>query len=184
METVKVKDLMVPLDQYNTISKDATLYEAVMALEEAIEKYRAKGSPYRSVLVCDYSGRVLGKLSYLDVLRSLEPKYTEMGDLRKLSGFGLSAEFVKSMIDRYELWKVPLDDLCRKAADLKVGDIVTSPLEGEIIDQDASLNRAAHQLILGHYRSLLVTSKGEIVGILRLMDVFSEVVRRMKACRI
>ena len=35
METIKVKDLMVPLDQYVCVSEDATLYEAVVALEEA-----------------------------------------------------------------------------------------------------------------------------------------------------
>ena len=61
---------------------------------------------------------------------------------------------------------------------------MASPLEGEIIDQDASLNQGIHQLILGHHQSLLVASKGEVVGILRLADVFMEVARRMKACMV
>jgi len=39
-------------------------------------------------------------------------------------------------------------------------------------------------MIMGHHQSLLITSKGEIVGILRLTDVFDEVGKRMKACRI
>jgi predicted transcriptional regulator len=61
---------------------------------------------------------------------------------------------------------------------------VKSPLEGEIIDQEATLNRAVHQLVVGHFQSLLVTSKGEFVGILRLVDVFHELTERMKACKI
>ena len=35
METIKVKDLMVPLEQYVCVSEEATLYEAVVALEAA-----------------------------------------------------------------------------------------------------------------------------------------------------
>jgi CBS domain containing-hemolysin-like protein len=184
METVKVKDLMVPIDQYITVSAYASLYEAVDALEKARQNYEARGCPYRAVLVCDKGGRVIGKLGYIDVLRSLEPRYSEMGDLRKVSGHGLSAEFLKSMMDKYELWKSPLDDLCRKAADMKVGDLVASPLQNEVIDQAASLDRAVHQLIVGHFQSLLVTSQGEIVGLLRLSDVFDEIAGRMKACKI
>ena len=65
---------------------------------------------------------------------------------------------MKSMMDRYELWKAPLDDLCRKAAQVKLKSIVAAPLEGEFVDQDANLNRAVHQLIMGHHQSLLVTS--------------------------
>ena len=189
METIKVKDLMVPFVEYICISEDATLYDAVLAMEEArvkhaAEKANASRYAHRAVLVCDKDNRVIGKLSQLDVLRSLEPKYSEIGDLKKVSGFGLTAEFMKAMMEKYELWKAPLDDLCRKAGGMKVGAIVASPLEGEIIDVEASLNRAVHQLILGHHQSLLVTSKGNVVGILRLSDMFQEVSDRIKACKI
>jgi len=184
MESIKVKDLMVPLDQYVCVSEDATLYEAVVALEEAQVKGSARDYPYRAVLICDKSDNVIGKLGYLDVLRSLEPRYSEMSDLKRVSGFGLSADFMKSMMDRYELWKAPLDDLCRKAAQVKLSSIVAAPLEGEFVDQDATLNRAVHQLIMGHHQSLLVTSGGRIVGVLRLTDVFREVSDRIKACKI
>lgn len=184
MEATKVKNLMVPVDEYITISEDATLYEAVLALEEACGNYETRSAPFRAVLIRDKSGKVIGKMGFLDVIRCLEPAYTEMGDLRKLSGYGLSAEFLKSMLGKYELWKQPLEDLCRKASERKVGKLVSSPLEGEVVDQDASLNQGIHQLILGHHQSLLVTSKGEVVGILRLADVFTEVARRMRACMV
>ncbi len=184
METIKVRDVMVPLDQYATISEDASLYDAVIALEQAQQRVDDRTYPYRAVLVCDAAGKMIGKLGQLDVLRSLEPRYSELSDLRKLSGFGITSEYLRSTMETLDLWKTPLDDLCRKGLNTKVGHLVSSPLEGETIDPDAPLNKAVHQLIVGHFQSLLVASKGTFVGILRLVDVFEEVTKRMKACKI
>jgi predicted transcriptional regulator len=182
MESIKVKDLMVPKEEYVVIDEDATLFEAVKRLEEERLKYEAGRCPHRAILVCDAQGKVLGKLSQIDVLRSLESKYNEIGDLRRVSGFGLSASFLKTMMEKFELWAAPLEDICRKGANLRVGNLVSSPSEEEIIDAEASLNRAAHQIIVGRHQSLLVTSKGEIIGILRLSEVFQAIAERMRAC--
>lgn len=184
MEAMKVKDLMVPLEEYAVISEDATLFEAICALEESRLKYDTRGYKHRAVLVKGAEGTIIGKLSQWDVLRSLDPKYNQIGDLKKLSGFGLSAEFLRSTIQRHELWKRPLDDLCRTASGLRVGDIISSPDESELIEAETSLNQAAHQLIMGHHQSLLVKDKGQVVGILRLSDVFQEVAARIQACKL
>jgi predicted transcriptional regulator len=58
-----------------------------------------------------------------------------------------------------------------------------TPSEGEKIDADATMGEALHSLILGHHQSLLVTGDGEIVGILRLVDVFKLLCERVKKCR-
>ena len=184
MEAIKVRDLMVPLAQYVCVSEGATLSEAVIELEEAQAKAVSTGYPHRAVLVCDEAGNVIGKLSQLDVLRSLEPRYSEVTDLKKVSGFGLSAEFMRTMMQEYDLWKAPLEDLCRKAAQVRLGSIVSAPLEGEIVEADATLDKAVHQMIMGHHQSLLVISGERIVGILRLSDVYKEVSSRIKACKI
>ena len=57
-----------------------------------------------------------------------------------------------------------------------------APTEGEYVEQDASLDIAVHQLVLGNHLALLVTKTREIVGILRLTDVFGAVSRDMKEC--
>ena len=183
MKTIKVKDWMVPLDEHITISEDSTLQEAVLALEGAGERFDLRGYRHEAVLVLEKGGRVIGKLSQLDVLRCLEPKYAELGDMKKISGYGLSAEFLRSMIDRYDLWKAPLDEICRKASRMRVGDIAGPPLAGEIIEVEASINQAAHQLIIGHHQSLMATSKGEIVGVLLLTDMFQRIGERLKTCQ-
>ena len=59
-----------------------------------------------------------------------------------------------------------------------------TPAEGEYIKEDATMDQAINQLIIGHHHSLLVTKGNEIVGILRLADVFMEIVQAIKACEI
>jgi predicted transcriptional regulator len=47
--------------------------------------------------------------------------------------------------------------------------------EGEFLSADATLDEAIHMLIMGHHHSLLVADKKNIIGILRLTDVFAAV---------
>ena len=183
MRTRKVKDLMVPLAEYATVSEEASLYEAVMALEEAQKKFRQAAYKHRAILVLDKKGRVVGKLSQLDVIKGLEAGYKKMGEFKGISHTGFSTEFIKSMVDKYDLWQKPLEDVCRKAPHIKARDIMYTPTEGEYVAEEATLDQALHQLVLGRHQSLLVTKDGkEIVGILRLTDVFQEVCEMIKSC--
>lgn len=184
MKQYQVQDLMVPLREYATVSVDATLYEAVVALEEAQQKFDQQRERHRAILVLDQKQQVVGKLSQIDVLRCLEPKYEEIGDLKAISRYGFSREFVKSMLTGYGLWEKPLQDICRKAARKKVQDIMDTPGEGEYVPAEATLDEAIHQLVMGHHQSLLVTRNQDIVGILRLSDVFREICKAIKACNI
>ena len=183
MEIITVEDLMVPTDEYATVNEDATLYEAVKALEKAQEELDRKRYHYlhRAILVLDKNGKVLGKISQLDVLRALEPKYKGMGDMRHLSRTGFSLDFIKSMMEKYALCEIPFTEMCREAANLKVKDYMYKPEEGECVEIDASLCEAIHMLVMGQHQKLLVTRDEEIVGILRLTDVFKEVFQTMES---
>jgi len=180
MEITSVKNLMVPLDEYATVQDKATLYEAVLALEQAQEKYQQLPYKHRAVLVLNAKKRVVGKLSQLDIIRALEPKYGDMGDIKSLSRFGLSRQFISSIMEHNYLWEKPLTDICKKAAGIKVKEFMHKPAEGEYISEDASLETACHQLVLGHHQSLLVTKGDKILGILRLTDVFNAIFQIMK----
>jgi CBS domain-containing protein len=183
MKTVVVKDLMVALADYATVSQDATLYDAVLALEEAQKRYESAFSPYlhRAVLVYDENRKIVGKVSQLDILMALEPNY-KIVDLNKLSRFGYSLDYMQSFA-KTGLWDKPLRDICRKAADLDVKDFMHNPKQGEYITEEAGLDEAIHQMLLGRHNSLLVTRGEEIVGILRLTDVFAYVCNNIKACK-
>ena len=171
---------MVPLEEYATVPDSATLYEAVLALEEAQEKFEHLPYKHRAILVYDAKNRIVGKLGQLDVIRALEPKYGDMGDIKSLSRFGLSRKFISSMMENNYLWEKPLTDICKKGGNLIVKDFMHTPGEGEYVNEDASLEVACHQLVLGHHQSLLVTRGDKIIGILRLTDVFNAIFQTMK----
>ena len=182
MKNRTIKDLIVPLADYATVSQNATLNEAVMALEEAIAAFDPKRHPHRAILVFDENNRVIGKISQTDILRALEPRYSEIFDEEAPGKFGMVPMYKRSFMDLHKLWSTPLDDICRKAAEIKVKTFVRPPSESEIVDEAATLDEAIHQLIVGCHQSLLVKRDGEIIGILRLTDVFMEIVGRIKAC--
>jgi len=184
VKAYKVKDLMVPLSEYATVSENATLYEAVLALEEAQENFEDRHTRYRhrAIIMLDKNGTVVGKLSQLDVLKALEPKYQEKFEGQESRRLGISQSFMKSVFEDYKLFANPLDDICRKAGEQPVKNFMHSPTEGEYVSESTTLEVAIHQLIMGQHQSLLVTRDEKIVGILRLTDVFATVFHRMKEC--
>jgi CBS domain-containing protein len=182
MKKKLVNELMVPLAKYASVSQEATLFEAVMALEKAQEKFDQSRYRHRAVLIYDNEGNIVGKVSQLDVLRALEPKYKAMDIPGSLSRFGLTKRFQETMINELRFWDKPMDDICRKASRIKIKEFMYTPGEGEYINEDETLDRAINQLVMGHHQSLLVMKDDKIVGILRATDVFMEIVRVMKVC--
>ena len=178
MSAKKVKDLMLPLDEYAIVNEEATLLEAVLALDEAQEKLPANMQPHRAVLVVNFEGKVVGKLGHLAFLRALEPKYSLLGDLPTLSRAGLSSEFVTSMIENMRLWQEDLTDVCKQACHTKVKKVMRPVAEN--IDENASLSEAIHKMIMWQTLSILVKRRDEVVGILRLSDLYAELAKTMK----
>jgi CBS domain-containing protein len=76
----------------------------------------------------------------------------------------------------------PLQFICERAAGQKLSTFIQPPSEDEYIDENATLAEAAHRLVIYPYLSLLVTRGEEVVGILRLSDLFSKVCEIMKSC--
>jgi CBS domain-containing protein len=173
--------LMVPLADYASVSQEATLYEAVIALDEAQKRLHRDRYPHRAVLVLDEEGQAVGKLSQWDFIRALEPRYNEIIDFSSLARFGFSSRFIRSMIKDQGLWQKPLENLCQRASEIKVRDVMYTPAEGEYVQEDATLDEGIHQLVIGRHQSLLVTRNSRVVGVLRLSDVFSAVCAIMRS---
>jgi CBS domain containing-hemolysin-like protein len=180
MKTIKVKDIMVPLAECGTLRKEATLHEAVLALEKAQQGPKR----HNTVLILNDKQDVVGKIEQIDAIRGFEPGYRDIGDLRGISRSGLSARFIKSMLDKYNLWQGALGDICMKAASAKVTDMMYSLTALEYVEEDATLDQAVHQFVIGHHQSLLVTRADKVIGILQLEDAFNEICKAVRACHV
>jgi CBS domain-containing protein len=181
MKTQMIKNLMVPLSEYATVPVDATLLDAVVALEKAQAAFDQTKYRHRAVLVLDKDNQVVGKIGQLDALKALEPKYQDIQDPVTPGAYRhFSKSLLKSILEQHRLFDQPLKDLRRKTASLKVRDFMYTPTEGEYLSENATLDEAIHMLVMGHHHSLLVTRGRRIVGILRLTDLFATVFHSLK----
>ena len=181
MDKTTVKELMVPLAEYATVGPEATLYDAVEALQQSQSSQDQGAHKHRSVLVYGEDGDVMGKISQTDILRGLEPGYEKISQGR-FSHYNFNPGFIKTMMQSYNLWSDPLDNICNRSREIKAKKIMHTPGEGEYVDLEATLGEAIHQLIIGHEQSLLVTSGGKVIGILKLTDVFATIANILNEC--
>jgi CBS domain containing-hemolysin-like protein len=177
MDTKKVKEVMIPLSEYATVYEIDTLEKAILTLYQSQKRLSTDAYKHRAILAYDETGAITGKVSALDVLRALEPKYRQLGHTdhlakMNLSRFGLSNDFLHSLVENYNLWDESCESLVKKAKKRKIKEIMYSPQEGEYVDEDIPIPEAIHQFILGHHQSLLVVKQDKVVGILRLTDIF------------
>jgi len=178
MNAKTVKDLMVPLDNYAVVPEDATLLDAIVALEKSQKNLPPGRQPHRAVLVVDAGGKVVGKIGQLAFLTALEPKYNVLGDLETLSKAGIRSDFISSMMEHYQFLQESLPDHCLRGRDTLVRDIMRPVTDS--IDEGASLCEAIHKVVILQTLSILVMRGKEVVGLLRLSDLFDEVARQMK----
>ena len=177
MDQKKVKDLMVGLEDYALVDEDATLLDAVKALDQAQARLQPGQMKHRAVLVRDKEGKIIGKFGHLAFLKALEPKYQNIADINTLARAGLSSDFVNSMMETFNFWDISFNDICKKARTVKVKD-VCHPIK-ENIEQDAPITEAVHKFIMWESLSIPVSDGDKIVGILRLSDLYTEIARRI-----
>jgi CBS domain-containing protein len=175
-----IKELMVPISEYATVDKDATLFEAVLALEKAQEKYDQTKFQHRAVLVLDKKNKVVGKLSQLNVLRALELEKKKTDKIEEISEFSFSAKYIANQLEQSRVKGTSLNEICLKPSKMKVEKFMKTPSEYQYVEEETSLEVAIYQLLTGNYLSLMVVREGNVVGVLRLTDIFLAIVQAMK----
>ena len=173
MKSKKISEIMVPVEDYALVSETASLEEALVALESETRQY--KDGPYRhqSLVVVDTNQHVVGRVSQIDIMRALEPRYEKIGDITKLGLDGLTAKMLVKIREEFKLWDRPVGTLHDIIDKLTVANVMQVPTEGEFVSEEDTLNIAMHRIVMGRHHSLLVVRDKQIVGILRSTDVFN-----------
>jgi predicted transcriptional regulator len=178
-----IREIMSPTADFPRIPEHATFFDAVLAMDAAQEAFLSGKAKQRILLVEDSQGNVTGKITPMDVLRGLEPKYDKIEGSNIIARFGL-AYAAETMKEEYRLWQTPLAELCSKAQSLKVADFQNTPSPSHTVAVGDSMEKVLHRFVLARHDSLFVKEGDKIIGLLRFSDVYKAVSRALKECRL
>lgn len=144
---------------YSTLSPQMTIGEAIRVFQQA-------GAERRQIVfgmvVTDAAGKLMGMLSMYDIFLLLRPKHIHIwGEIKDVDVAGI------------------LDEACRRALPILVGDIMTTALI--TITPDTHLLRIIDIMIKKHVRRLPVLEAGKMVGMVYMSRVFQHLLGRCGA---
>lgn len=148
------RDLMVPINDYMTISENATLFEAIKVLRNSFHRDGRAWYGHRSVIVLGAGGDLVGVLSLKELLRA--------AGLKELDN---DPNF------KAECWGWYYVNRLREESKLRVRDAMR-PLTVPTVDADDDVKKVAAALLKNNVDSLPVMNSSGLVGMVRTVDIF------------
>ncbi len=144
-------------DCFQTLRPEMTISQAVKEFQLAV---RVSGARVFGLMVKDASGALVGMLSIYDIFLLLRPKHIHIwGEMEDLEVAGI------------------LEDACRHAKTVLVGDIMTTELI--TVTPETHLLLIIDIMIKKHVRRLPVLEDGKIVGIVYISRVFEHLLEKL-----
>ena len=159
-DTKKVKDLMIPLEDYPHIPYWFTLRQAMAIVREAAIKFEGSFEP-RAVLVFDEKYQLMGMLTLRDIIKGLEPRFMH------------ETALVKADPNLTVLMGDLFGPGMREASQKPVSEIM-SPIKVTIQGGD-SIAKAVFVMIQENVGMMPVIQDSKVAGMIRLSDLFTEI---------
>ncbi|MDD2902624.1 MAG: CBS domain-containing protein [Syntrophales bacterium] len=156
----RVKDLMIPLEDYPHIPYWFTLRQAMAIVREAAIKFEGSFEP-RAVLVFDEKYQLMGILTLRDLIRGLEPRFLHE----------------TSLVKGDPSLAVLMGDLFGpglKEASQKPVSEVMSPIKATVQGSDL-VAKAIFLMIKENVGMMPVIQDNKVAGMVRLSDLFKEI---------
>jgi CBS domain-containing protein len=156
----KVKDLMIPLEDYPHIPYWFTLRQAMAIVREAAIKFEGAFEP-RAVLVFDEKYQLMGILTLRDIIKGLEPRFLQE----------------TSLVKGDPSLAVLMGDLFGpglKEASQKPVSEVMSPIKVTVQGNDL-IAKAIFLMIKADVGLMPVIQENKVAGMIRLSDLFMEI---------
>jgi len=168
----KIKDRMIPIQNYATVSQDVSLKEAALSLRTSyceLEGGLCSEAGPRTVLVVDSDNKLAGIIDFNSFLKVLIPEIAG-GLSGKLAALGISLAYAEA--DAASLDESRQGFLARviKNSETKVRDIMLK-VRGTI-DAEASVMDGLKKMFKNKITVLPVYDKDQLVGVLRDTDLF------------
>lgn len=165
MSEKKIREIMVPVDEYLAISADDGFKEVVSALKKSY--CPQEGEPcngHTTVLVYD-NNMLVGMVGLEDLLKAIEPQYLKGNTYR---GWTVGAEWSIPVF-----WEGLFNDRTHDAMDKKARDIM-SPI-GFQVEGDDPLIKAVYGMGKNKVNILPVIEDGRVTGMVRSTELFQEI---------
>ena len=170
----RVKEIMIPAEQYPSVRDNASLREAITIIEEAQLEVELRRSLPRVLLVFDQIDVLVGTVRRRDIMRGLEPKYLLSKPLeykKKLFDIDVDPNLAELSYDRVVRG-------IREQADRPVSDVM-NPIEA-ILDADDHVMKAVQAMVALDVNLIPVLQDGQLVGVVRSVDVFHDLALLLK----
>ena len=167
-----IKDRMIPIENYPTVSPDATLKEAALSLRTSyceLDSGMCTEAGPRTVLVVDENGKLIGILDFNSFLETMIPEIGG-GLSAKLSALGISIAFAQADAAALDESRIGFRARVIKNAETKVRDIMLK-IRGTI-DADAHLLDGLKKMYRKKITVLPVYEGDKLVGVLRDADLY------------
>ncbi len=168
----EIHELYVPIAEYPHIGPEAELGEAFTLLYRL---HAEEGKGYRAVLVVDEDGHLKGILTMKGMVRALGPGFlkSKLPQKGHQPYQGLETEFPALA----HLWQDQFSEQCRVEAKAKVKEIMDKVKEP--VRTTDPIAKAAYLMILRDTVVLPVVENGNVVGVVRLVDIFEEMAKAL-----
>jgi CBS domain-containing protein len=160
VEQKKVKDLMIPLEDYPHIPYWFTLRQAMAIVREAAVKFEGSFEP-RAVLVFDEKYQLMGLLTLRDIIKGLEPRFMH------------ETALVKADPNLTVLMGDLFGPGMREASQKPVSEIM-SPIKVTVNGEDL-IAKALFLMIKENVGLMPVIQDNKVAGMIRLSDLFKEI---------
>ena len=158
----KVKDLMIPLEDFPHIPHWFTLRQAMAIVREAAVKCEGAFEP-RAMLVFDDKYQLMGILTIRDIITGLEPRFLQETSLVKMD----------------PNLTVLMGDILgpnMKEHSQRLVSEVMSPIKATV-DGNAPIFKPLYLMIKENVGLMPVIQAGKVAGMIRLSDLFNEIAK-------
>jgi len=156
----RVKELMIPLEDYPHIPYWFTLRQAMAIVREAAIKFEGSFEP-RAVLVFDEKYQLMGILTLRDIIKGLEPRFMH------------ETALVKSDPNLTVLMGDLFGPGMREASQKPVSEVM-SPIKITVQGSDP-IAKALFLMIKEGVGVMPVIQDSKVAGMIRLSDLFKEI---------
>lgn len=150
----RVKEIMVPIRDYPTVRADASLGEAAVTINACLKRDGGVWHGFRSVMVVDDGGRVVGVLTLRTILRAV--LYAAGKGDPALEGSSWGGFMLRGL---------------QRRGGPKVREVMR-PTDLIAVGPEDSVWEAALKMARNQINSLPVVDQGRPVGIVRSLDIF------------